>query len=464
MRYLALLTAGVTVTLSACSLNSIVNVDGPEGGEELDRGRLVTHQTALGLYHSAIGQLSKGMSSVSIGVGMFTDELTSRPASSPEGGAGGGVEVDARIQSRPSGQIGLLYPNQRLFSHGAPYSFYTSLQAARTSSLQAREILRRLDNRDWDYLVSASYALEAYAVLTLAENLCSGFPLSVVPFEGRVSLDSGVTTEDALRRAVVLFDSSLAILHDSSRFVSLARIGRGRAYLGLGHFDSAALAVEEVPVDYTFSLTYTDNLRPGQTGTQDAFWTTTSSLTAALVNRLEMSNEEGINGLVWYNSDPSLQDPRIPVKHDVSANLPVVRQQKFVNGSLSFPLAASVEATLIRAEYLLDRGDPAWINSINDARHTVGLADTLDPGSPEGRRNLLFRERAYWFYLQGVRLADYRRLVRQYGELPSNVYPRGNYRKSRGETPFYGTVMVFTPPSSELQENYLYQGCTHPNP
>lgn len=449
--------------LSACSLDNIVNVDDPEGGEEIERDGLISYQNARGLYHSALGQLSQGLSGVSASVAIFTDELTSRPATSPEG-AISAIELDARVESRPSNRVALLFPGQRLFTHNAPYNFQTPLHGVRTSASQTRDILRRLDDSEWDYMISASYALEAYAVLGLAENVCSGFPLTQVPFEGVVQFDSGTTTLDAFAYAVALFDSALAITHDSARFINLARIGKGRAYLGLGRLDSAALSVDEVPDNFTFNLTYTENSRPGQSGTSDAFWTFISPIGRPVANSVELSNNEGVNGLVWYNSDSLLQDRRVPARYDISGGFPRVQQQKFVGGSISFPLARSIEVKLIRAEYLLSTGDAGWMNEINEARRTIALADTVDPGTAAGRRDLLFRERAYWFFLEGTRLADYRRLVRYYGESPDNVYPRGVYRKSRGEAPFYGSAMVFTPPGSEYEDNHLYRGCHHFNP
>jgi len=43
------------------------------------------------------------------------------------------------------------------------------------------------------------------------------------------------------------------------------------------------------------------------------------------------------------------------------------------------------------------------------------LAALTDPGTAEARVDLLFRERAFWFFLTGHRQGDLRRLIRQYG-------------------------------------------------
>jgi starch-binding outer membrane protein, SusD/RagB family len=45
------------------------------------------------------------------------------------------------------------------------------------------------------------------------------------------------------------------------------------------------------------------------------------------------------------------------------------------------------------------------------------------------RVDLHFRQRAFWLYLTGHRLADMRRLVRQYGRSAGSVFPSGPYSR-----------------------------------
>jgi hypothetical protein len=111
-------------------------------------------------------------------------------------------------------------------------------------------------------------------------------------------------------------------------------------------------------------------------------------------------------------------------------------------------LASGVEARLIEAEAALQAGDPAtWLATLNALRTdgtfdvtpmsppdtmwhaggaaAAGLAPLADPGTAGGRVDLLFRERAFWLYLTGYRQGDLRRLIRQYGRTPDQVYPTG---------------------------------------
>ena len=73
----------------------------------------------------------------------------------------------------------------------------------------------------------------------------------------------------------------------------------------------------------------------------------------------------------------------------------------------------------------MDAGDGAgFVTLINTARATrTGLAPLTDPGTKDARVNLLFRERAFWFWLTAHRLGDLRRLVRQYGRGAETVFP-----------------------------------------
>jgi tetratricopeptide (TPR) repeat protein len=433
------------VGLTACSLDRLVNVEEPEGEVQVELDAVRSREGGIGLYYTALGRLQSALSTNSLGIGLLTDELTVRP-----GNADILTEIDARIERA-----------DRFWRPYQPLQSYRDLHSARINAAQARSILKVLQDSSVRHVIAGAYAIEAYSVLLLAENLCSGIPLSSVPFAGDIQLHAGVSTAEVFRTAIALFDSALAIPHDSARFVTLARVGKGRAYLGLGHLDSAAKAVEEVQTDHAFVVTYTNNTPPGGTAASSvAFWTTTTSQP---YTRVEVVNFEGGNGLMWYQQTGA-QDPRVPIQREVIGGVPVVRQQKFVGGQLTFPLARGVEALLIRAEYYLSQNDPRWLDEVNAARQTVGLPDTTDPGSDAQRIDLLFRERAHWFYLEGVRLSDYRRLVRQYQRNFSAVYPSGPYTRTSGTVPFYGNAMVFGPPDSEYELNYLYDGCQHMNP
>lgn len=441
----------LVMCISSCSLDNAVAVDDPDGNQQLDRKFIGSREGAISLYNEALGLLQKGVSATSQSVGLFTDELSS--LSSIQGGIS--LDVDARIEGFDT--YGRKYISLRS---------YDDLQRARILASHARQVFKRIEDFSLRHYIAASYALEAYSVLLLAENVCSGIPFSTVFFEGGIQYSSGLSTEESLQLAVTLFDSALGVTHDSIRITNLARIGRGRSYLGMGRLDSAALSVTSILDGYSFDITYTDNTQGGEAVGSHSFWTTDRINEGIGWKGVQVVNNEGGKGLPWY-VDPYDIDPRLPVtvlSIDGSLQFPsIVRQEKFMGGTINFPLAKWVEARLIEVEYYLSNDDPRWLTVLNSLREHIHLPPLSDPGSALLRVDILFRERAYWMFLEGVRLSDLRRKVRQYGRSQRDVYPSGVYTKSSGDIPFYGDAWVFAPSRDEFNYNTAYEGCIHKN-
>lgn len=435
------------VLLLGCSLDSLVKVDEPEQGREVQIGEVTTRAGALAVYADAVGQFQKGINGISENVSLFTDERIFQGQSATVHGA-----LDARVETRNTGTglVGLVV-NQP----------YLDLNSARITFLQVRDVIRKLSDSSLYHLIAASYALEGYSVLMLAENYCSGIPLSTLTFDGTVRYEAGSSTAEAMKVAVSLFDSSQRVIHDSARFDILAKIGKGRAYLSLGMLDSAFENVQDVNIQEVFSLPYSESQvvnRIGIVSKPYAFWTL--ALDSGAV-RQEIKNFEGANGIQWYPF-AGTPDPRVPVINQLINGIETPRQRKYISGAIVFPLARGIERKMIEAEYWLSKGDSRWLNAINEARQTTsGIQDTVDPGTPRGRVDMLFRERAFWFYLEGHRLADYRRLVRQYNRSPYEIYPAGIYEGGDGTYQIYGDAWVFSPPEAPNRE---YLGCNHKQP
>jgi hypothetical protein len=83
------------------------------------------------------------------------------------------------------------------------------------------------------------------------------------------------------------------------------------------------------------------------------------------------------------------------------------------------------------------------------------LTPLTDPGSTVARENLLFRERAFWFWGTAHRLGDLRRLVKNYQRGAETVYPTGPYFKGGA----YGTDLVLIPAQAE-KNNPDFAGCS----
>lgn len=450
----------IAVISSGCSLDSLVRVDDPEGGREIDRSAIRSYSGAIDVYYSSLRSLTSSMSLASQFVGVLTDELQVIPFSSTIGTVNliqGDIAVDSRTESLDP------YGQRRLEG-----IWYNMLHGARTRAFQARQLLQTYGTERDAAVLSHLWSIEAFAVLLLAEHFCSGTPLTTVPFEGDVEYTAGLTTDELLERAVELFDSSLAITHDSTPVLTFARVGKARALLGLGDYQSAAAAVAGVSDNDVYTLSYTDADGPNQDAVGSySFWTTSQST----ANGYMVSNFEGGRGLQWLAPSPREQDPRLPITTRVVGTdtlftlLP--RQRKFEGGTLELTVASGIQARMIEAEAQLNDATAApesWLNTINNARRTIGLVDTTDPGTHDQRVDLIFRERAMWLYLTGTRLGDMRRLVRQYQREAYQVYPSGAYMQSNGLPALYGEAYVFSPRVAELELNNMYTGCASKNP
>ncbi len=442
-----------TLMLSGCSLDNIVKVDKPQTGNDIEHEYFDTREGSLALLYSVMGTFQEAVSTTSREVSYFTDELVSRSVNSSDGSLGD-YSSDSRFE----------VVDWRGFS-GVQLSSYPLLHTTRIKSSHARYFLKRQADNSLNYAISASYSLEGYAIAMLAENVCSGVPLSQAPYGQAAVYGRGLPTDSLFVIAVAKFDSAIAIEHDSLRFKTLAKIGKARALSSLGRYQEASDVVTDIGENEMFNLTYTEAVTPVTDGSTpqplDAFWSMPQ-----VYRFSEIINREGNNGMMWYSNASSV-DPRVPVtvnQVNGSFSFPaVVRQTKFNSGNVVFKLAGWPHAKMVEAENLLNKADPNWIVPINDARRSIGLNDTIAPSSESQKIDLLFRERAFWFYGQGTRLSDMRRLVRQYGRAVSSVYPIGIYTRSR-EVFSYGDATVFIPTSAEFVENYNYDGCIHKNP
>lgn len=318
---------------------------------------------------------------------------------------------------------------------------YVDLHQARRATVRAFDALAEAE-RGGSEEASIMKLYEGYTYVALGENYCSNIPFSD-PGEGGSIQEAGppLGTQQVLEGAIPRFDEALSI--DPSNLA--AAIGKARALLDLDRPQEAASAVAGVPTDYLFLLEHSAN-----SGDQE-----NPLFNLQSNGRYSLSDNEGQNGLDYR----SAMDPRVPWRENpdggFDASIPLYLALKyFPNRSAPVVLAGGVEARLIEAEAALRSGDPAGMISIlNDLRANVfeimsarvphygdvvpgpegrfptTLDPLSDPGSDDARVDMLFRERAFWMFLTGHRLADMRRLVRQYGRSPSEVYPTGAYHK-----------------------------------
>jgi hypothetical protein len=366
-------------------------------------------------------------------------------------------------------------------------AMYGPLQTTRVVSRQAREALSRYNPGAPPAWHGRLLAQEGYAIVFLAELFCSGIPLSTLSLDGDASYTAGFSTAELLTAAVALFDSAIAVSADSTRFLYLAQIGKGRALLDLGRFADAATAVNGVPTDFSYLIEVSGSTiatpGPNQVGFRP--------------QNLQVRDNEGGNGLVW-STDPRTAIVTTP---SLSGSMPVpgkysVTASGTIDATVSNPTAPiraadGLEARLIEAEAALSTGNPSWLTTLNTLRSSCignaacapvpGLNSTnlppnlTDPGAASGRLDLLKQERAMWLYLTGHRQGDLRRLAHLYNRDPMTLWPVGTYINPGFPplipgTPNSGTIAYvnqFVVPMRaglESQQNVKYSGCNDMNP
>lgn len=316
------------------------------------------------------------------------------------------IEVDKRTMN-VLGQNSSLLDLYRLM-HRARASLDNV--AARTRELTP-------DNVD---AIAELQALSGVIHLSFAENFCSGVPLSSVDSTGQLVYRPQKTTAELYDVAEAKFDSAASLGADPV-YTNLARLGKARVLLDRGQLAEAAVAAAAAIHAFHY-----------------------------LGFRWSVGAGAGA-GTGFVVDFAKAGDPRVAIDPDPSLRRfdrlgPLYAPLMFNSRSSPATVATGIEARLIEAEAQLAANDPAWLTTLNDLRATVpGLAPLTDPGSREGRFQLLFRERGFWLFGQALRLSDMRRLIRQYGFSQDQVLPSGPYLKGGN----YGTDVNIPIPFGE---------------
>lgn len=390
---------------------------------------------ALAMQRAVIADFQQITPGMVADAGLLTDELQDHNigGSALFGDRTDGYALDARLMGSGTCDDPVCGP------------VYDGLHLVRRDAVEAIGALQKYDSAAHPVLQGEAYALAGYAEIFLADLFCSGVPLSTIVFEGDYVYRPGSTTSAIYQHAITLFDSALVVAKDSTHILNLARVGKGRALLDLGDYAEAATAVASVPdtFQYTFPV----------------LWASTySAPNTFLASITTVADHEGINGLAYRSSG----DPRTAVV-SLGTNqhgTPLYFPAKYGGPNATAPLvvASGVEARLIEAEAMLQAHDvTGWLTRLNHLRETAivpALPDLQDPG-PAAQVDTMFAERAAWLFVTGTRQGDLRRLIRQYGRLADDVYPRGLYPGFGGR---YGTEVNAPVPNAE-KTNPLFTGC-----
>ena len=290
------------------------------------------------------------------------------------------------------------------------------------------------------------FAIRAAAMVQIAEDVCSGFPINDIDDKNLPVYSTAYTTQTALTSAVGQLDSALAHGRDSVRIMNFAQVLKGRALLDLGQWDAAAAAVHSVPTNFVYT-TIQEQSNTFYYPYHDDYWGA-------------VGDTEGTNGLPFV----SAHDPRVPTAYIMQRpQVPqdsLFDQLKYTSYHDPITLASGVEARLIEAEAAIHAGQPdAATTTLNALRSAVsGLPALTTPSTTAAQIDTLYKERAFWLFLTGRRLGDMRRLVRLYGRDPATLYPKGAYWYG---APFgVATAIPFVLAANQYYNSNITTGCT----
>ncbi len=439
--------------LAACERQQLLGVDTPDQIRPSDaaspNGALAVRAGALRDFAQFYGGTTNV--GVNIYVGLISDEL---------------------INARP----GADHIDQRGFNENVfPAAAWNKFSDSYTQVVRAVRALNQFvpASATRSQQIGQLYGLQSISLSIAGELFCNGVPLSTVNDDAPEAATL-VTNQQLFQRAIGQADSALAVLGTTAadqNFRYLARVAKARAQVNLGQFDQAAATVGAggdgagsvaVPTSWQYAVEFSQT-------------TLVNTIFDWMVNtgNFGPSDREGGNGLDFR----SARDPRVQTsttsRNGQDGSTQVFTVLGYPNGSSPITLVSGVTARMIEAEAALRRNDvPAYLAAMNTARADATVrtqrgigagADVLppltDPGSADARVSLLFRERAFWFYLNATRVGDLRRLQRQYNRPANAVWPTGAYFK--GGT--YGTDVNLTPSFAE-RNNTAFTGCADRNP
>lgn len=337
---------------------------------------------------------------------------------------------------------------------------FRDLNRIRTAALQAIPAMRQFRPSETTKIAELFLA-KGQAEAQLASDFCGGIPLSNGA-GAEVVWSEPLSTDSVFRVAAASYDSGLAIATGTAaeavRINRALRIGKARALLALRQYPEAAALVAAIPTTYSYDHTYAPS------SGDNAIWGQATSGRRYNVGNNVEGNARNIpvqNNLPFFSAN----DPRVPSRYTVSSSgRDTTRSQDGNTFSRTTSIWAretpvavfnGTDARLIEAEAAYRAGNFAGMIAILNALRSqppphgtvqpTALPSLTDPGTTDGRVDLLFREKAFWTFGRGQRLGDMRRLIRDYGRTAANTFPEGNHY--RGGT--YGTDVNLLIPQQE---------------
>lgn len=270
-----------------------------------------------------------------------------------------------------------------------------------------------------------------YSLLMLATDFCTG----------TISAGPEMTTAQLLDSASFWFTRGIDVGRanasaDGIALANAALVGRARAKLQKGDNAGASTDAAAVPAGFEYNVRYTDD----------------QNSRTRLSNRLfQFSFDRGsISVAPWYRQN----DPRVPSRAPGTGTagpqdaVPggFYQQAKFTGYASNIRLASKLEAEYIVAE--ASANATTQLTLINARRSANGLTAYAGATDAVSVKAELFNQRALEFYLEGKRLADFRRAPASVTSITAAGQPY--FKPGYGNT---GTQTCYPMPRAERDNN-----------
>jgi starch-binding outer membrane protein, SusD/RagB family len=437
-RRIALACSGFAVLAGACSEITSLKQENPG---TLSAGTLYVPANANLLVNGAISDFECAFNRYVVGSGLFADEFTVAI------GQTGNFDYDAR-RLTTNASYGTNNCSSPSPSSSQQPGIYTPLSVARATADTAAAKLEgwtdaEVANRQ--RLIAQSYNYAGYSLVLLGEGMCSA----------AINLGPEIQPSALFTEAVARFTKAITAAQASGTAaadvtaLNLARLGRARAYQGLGGAANLALAAADAAlIPATFVVTTSPDAV--NTRRQNTVFITIAQSSFTTVDPAYR------NVLV---PGGTTQDPRVAVT-DLNRSGTAAGSRLFIptkHNLVTAPvrLASYAEAQLIVAENAAATGNLAAAETaINNARsRTAGLPTYTRPVGATNADVLaqVIEERQRELFAEGHRLGDMRRYNIPFTPAAGTPYQYGGV---------YGTQTCFPLPDVERINNPAIAGGT----
>lgn len=274
--------------------------------------------------------------------------------------------------------------------------------------------------------------IRGFSVLLMATDFCTG------------SLSAGpeLTTAQMLDTAIFWLGKGVDIgtanaSSDGIALANAARVGRARAKLQKGDNAGATADAAATPAGFVYNIRYTDELSNRFRLSNLIYWHSYDRGSISVAPAFRVTNDPRIT---YNGKDAGTAQPQDVVPGGW------FQQTKFSGYATPMRLASKLEADYIAAE--ASGAAPTMLTLINARRTANNQAEYAGATDNASVKTELYNQRGIEFYLEGRRLADFRRSPASV----SNITPAGApyFKPGYANT---GTQTCYPLPRQEIDNN-----------